>query len=247
MKIQRVLDARLPQAFVELWKGKKKNVQGRLSVPKDVVAASKELQYVMERADGCFLFIGPIKVYLRKEGQPKKKFDMRRKIIDLEKKQTEMKMLMAKMSSLLQNQNNEMIGPLPSPGRDGGFTSERKRTAPTNLVCEKKQKIRKCEDEIEVGENTRHELDVLDPENSAQLDSAFKEMERRGYRSQPSRNNEALVKIRAHLQGTIEEERRSISSFAFDEMGDWICDADGDCGVARKCRILLHNLLIFNL
>ncbi len=26
-----------------------------------------------------------------------------------------------------------------------------------------------------------------------------------------------------------------------------VCDDDGDCGVARKCRILLHNLLIFNL
>ena len=71
-----------------------------------------------------------------------------------------------------------------------------------------------------LGENTRQELDVLDPENSAQLDSAFKEMERREYRSHPSRNNEALVKIRAHLQGIIEEERNSISSFTFDKMGD---------------------------
>ena len=66
-----------------------------------------------------------------------------------------------------------MIGPLPSPGRDGGFTSERKRTAPTNLVCEKKQKIRKRKKEVEVGENTGHDSDVLDPENLAQLDSAI--------------------------------------------------------------------------
>ena len=146
--------------------------------------------------------------------------NMKKKIAALEKKQLEMQTLMAKMSDLLQNQTNEMTRPLPSPGRDGGFTSDRKRGACTNLVCEKKHKIRKCEDEIEVGENTRQELDVLDPENSAQLDSAFKEMERREYRSHPSRNNEALVKIRAHLQGIIEEERSSIFSFAFDEMGD---------------------------
>ena len=32
-KLQRILDSRLPQALVELWKSKKRNVQGRISVP----------------------------------------------------------------------------------------------------------------------------------------------------------------------------------------------------------------------
>ena len=109
IKLKRVLDARLLQAFVELWKGKKKNAQGRLSVSKEVVAASEELRYVMKSTEGCFLFIGPTKVYLRKEGQSKKKFDMKRKIVDLEKPQPEMQILMAKLSSLLQNQTI-MIG-----------------------------------------------------------------------------------------------------------------------------------------
>ena len=219
-KLQRVLDARLPDAFVELWKGKKKNIQGRLSVPKEVAAASTELQCVINSIEGHFIFIGPIKVYLRKEGQPRNKLNMKKKIVALEKKQLEMQMLMAKMSDLLQNQTNEMTRPLPSPGRDGGFTSDRKRGACTNLVCEKKHKIRKRKKEIEAEENTGHDADVLDPENLAELDSAIQEMERREYRSQPSRNAKPLVQVRAYLQGIIEEERSSISSLSFDGMGD---------------------------
>jgi len=144
---------------------------------------------------------------------------MKQKIVALEKKQLEMQALMTKMSDLLQNQTNEMTRPLPSPGRDGGFTSARKRGACTNLVCEKKHKIRKCKKEIEANENNGHDKDELDPENLGKLDSAFKEMERRAYR-QPSRNAKPLVQVQAYLQGIIEEERSSISSLSFDGMGD---------------------------
>ena len=45
MKIQRILDARLPEAFVELWRSKGKGeMQGRLSVPQTTVASCRELQ-----------------------------------------------------------------------------------------------------------------------------------------------------------------------------------------------------------
>ena len=174
----------------------------------------------MNIIEGRFIFIGPIKVYLRKEGQPRNKLNIKKKIVALEKKQVEMQTLMAKMSDLLQNQTNEMTRPLPSPGRDGGFTSDRKRGACTNLVCEKKHKIRKCKKEIEAEENNGHDADLLDPENLGKLDSAFKEMERRAYRSQSSRNAKPLVQVQAYLQGIIEEERSSISSLSFDGMGD---------------------------
>ena len=104
-KIQRILDARLPNAFVELWQSKGKNMQGRLSVPSSTVTACKELQCVLKSRNGRSIFIGPIKVHLRNEDlHHDERTEMRRKIAALEKKQLDMQTLLETMGSLLQQQ-----------------------------------------------------------------------------------------------------------------------------------------------
>ena len=145
-KLQRILDARLPHAFVQLWRTKSKNVQGRLSVPKALASKCEELQHVLNNKGGHFVYIGPIKVQLSKENSPKKKNQTRRKLAALEKKQNEMKAMIEQFQEMLQMQNERMDEesselPLPSPGREGGFlSSARKRAAPTTISKAKKQK-----------------------------------------------------------------------------------------------------------
>ena len=145
-KLQRILDARLPHAFVQLWRAKNKNVQGRLSVPKGVASKCEELQHVLNHKGGNFVYIGPIKVQLSKENSPKKKNQTKRKLAALEKQQIEMKAMMEQFREMLQMQNERMEEessepPLPSPGRESGFlSSARKRAAPTTISKAKKQK-----------------------------------------------------------------------------------------------------------
>ena len=111
-----------------------------------VVSECEELQHVVQNKGGHFLFIGPIRVQLRKENSPRKKNETKQKLAALEGQQNAMKEMMEQMRDMLQMQNEKMDEesselPLPSPGRESGFlSSARKRGAPSDILKAKKQK-----------------------------------------------------------------------------------------------------------
>ena len=165
-KIQRILDARLPQAFAEIWKCKrKKGMEGRISVPMAVVSAHVELQQVLSSEEGCFVFLGPIKVHLCEERSGKRESTVKKKLKILEKEQNEMKALVGKLTSMLENKMQIEHQPMPSPGRDAEFVSQRKRVAPANIVRKEQKKIRVmkgCNDKkINKCEISEEELDPM--------------------------------------------------------------------------------------
>ena len=193
-------------------------MQGRISVPKAIATASQELQTVIKSTNGCFVFIGPIKVHLRSEGSMKKKLTMKRKIAALQETQIEMQKALKHMSALLQKQLDD--ADLPSPGRESScLNCELKRAASTNMVYEKQQKIQKHEGIVERSTlNTERASDEFSPEH---LDAVIEDVERRLYREHPLRNDsKETAQIKRFLQGVIDGEESSISSMIFDDVGD---------------------------
>ena len=67
MKMQAILDARMPGAIVCIWPSRRGNVTGRLSVPRDVVEVSPEFKVICSTEQGSWFFIGPHKVFLELE------------------------------------------------------------------------------------------------------------------------------------------------------------------------------------
>ena len=196
-KIQRILDARLPQAFVELWWVKrKKEMVGRISVPKEIVSASIELKQVLSKDEGCLMFLGPIKVHLREEKLRKREQSVKTKVKNLEEKQNEMKSLLGRLTSMVENKMrlDEHV-PMPSPGRDGEFISQRKRAAPANIVRKEQKKIRVLKISNEKKKEEKREIsdENFDPEISS-LRSAIREAER-DIRQQLGPNKEMLQQL----------------------------------------------------
>ena len=76
-----------PGSFVELWTRKhRKVVEGRISFPLSVVENAPELQEVMGKPEGSEFFIGPIKIFLRRERQKPKQRGVKAKLEELEGK-----------------------------------------------------------------------------------------------------------------------------------------------------------------
>ena len=130
-----------------------------------------------------------------------------------------MRELMKRMALMLENKLQTEIRelPLPSPGRDGDFISDRKRTAaPANIVQKEQKKIRMSE-----VENDKEKLqqsrksDESDP-MVCELQAAVAERERRLY-DMPSLRNEKMI---AQLQRLIDDQdESSISTASFDDDG----------------------------
>ena len=196
-KIQRILDARLPQAFVELWWPKrKKEMIGRISVPQAMVSASIELQQVLSKDEGCLMFLGPIKVHLREEKFRQREQNVKTKLKNVEKKQEEMQALLGRLTSMLENKVRlDENMPMPSPGRDGDFTSQRKRVAPANIVRKEQKKIRvmKISNEKKKEEKRKISEENFDTEIS-NLRSVIRE-EAREIRHQLGPNKKMLKKL----------------------------------------------------
>ena len=126
-KLQKILDARLPNTFIQLWRAKGKNMQGRMSVPSSVANGCKELQSVLKSRRGRSIFIGPFKVHLRDEGSlTDENVNLKRKIAALETKQLEMQTLLENMGSLLQQQQMVIDDSNPFSSSEEGGAPESK-------------------------------------------------------------------------------------------------------------------------
>ena len=219
-KIQRILDARLPQAFIELWalKGKKK-IQGRMSVPQDVVAKCDELQEVLKRESGCMMFIGPIKVHLRKDAKRNHEHSVRNRMKTFEKEQKSLRLMLERVSNqcALLMEKSIVEAPMPSPGRESGvLNAELKRAASANIAPEKKQKIlRKNEKKRAETEDAARRQDEIDP-MVASLRAAIENAEKR-VSLRPQMNELAIAKLEKTLMENFGYAKRS--SFEDIDMG----------------------------
>ena len=208
-KLQRILDSRLPQALVELWKSKKRNVQGRISVPTEMVQNNAQLQRILQDRHGRFIFIGPIKVHLRKESPAKEKQTLKRKMAALEKQQLEMKSLLERL--VLERENI-----LPSPGRtNGDLNCKLKRKASVKIVPVKKQKKHSVREDRNGQRKNHTREEVPDPDiQMGSMNSTMKLSEIAA--CFPRGNEDAIRELQEVVAG---HARRSNSSRSFD-VGD---------------------------
>ena len=117
-----------------------------------------------------------------------------------------MKSLLGRLTSMVENKMrlDEQM-PMPSPGRDGEFISQRKRAAPANIVRKEQKKIRVLKISNEKKKEEKREIsdENFDPEISS-LRSAIREAER-DIRQQLGPNKEMLQQLLRMRTGFLDD------------------------------------------
>ena len=178
---------------MKLWKSSTgKSTVGRLSVPREMVSASPELQLVMEYDRGSDFMIGPIKVHLRLDvPRKKKKNRVEQELLDLK---TKVQLLAARLEGV-----NMEVDATPAPEvlfKKPAISSHASKKIDWNSAGKKPQKKRSRKPVNDSAKKRRTEespgRNLLSP--TQDLMEAVNAMKREPLQIIPSKQNQSAIR-----------------------------------------------------